>query len=299
MSAMDSIISVVLFPAIASFKLIQAAVLFLVWIIQHTVIVPLFVAFDLMVYTTFIKIPIIIPLKYLLELEDGENIQDLSWMKDQVLLFTTSALHFVIANVLIGLLVGYITGNWMRVVKLILLSKPKEKPKNSFAFKIKSEKTNEKSVQTTPFLNEFINSVTVADPLKKTHLAHTEDLLTPLKTTSTGTSSMLRENQLLRERLKNKKILVQDGLNLYEDDDGYNYTVGEEYAAGPLSPMNPGSFSSPDSTIPEESEDSPQESSQESPEGSPSPSKQGNKKYDSVFSRRLGENETLATSVGN
>lgn len=262
-------------------------------------IVPLFVAFDLMVYTTFIKIPIIIPLKYLLELDDGEKIQDFSWMKDQVLLFTTTALHFVFANILIGLFVGYITGNSMRVVKLILLSKSKEKPQNSFAFKTKSVKTNQRSVQTTPFLNEFINTVTAADPLKKTHTPHTEDLLTPLKTSTTGSSPILRENQLLRERLKNKKILVQDGLNLYEDDDGYNYTMGEEYAAGPLRPINPGSFSSPDSTIPEESEESPQESSQESPEGSPSPSKQGNKKYNSVFSRRLVENETLATSIGN
>lgn len=60
-------------------------------IISHTIIIPLKIFFKISIYIPFLKIPVIIPLVYLLELHE---IKSTDWILAQIELFSITTLHF-------------------------------------------------------------------------------------------------------------------------------------------------------------------------------------------------------------
>ncbi|KAK6456445.1 uncharacterized protein RJT20DRAFT_44742 [Scheffersomyces xylosifermentans] len=219
---------------------------FLFILVKHAIVIPLQLLVDIMVYNLFIRIPIVIPLKYLLELngvEHGED-EDFTWLMAQLQLFVVNAFHYLMVSAFLGVAVGAIMGFNLVIIRyLFTWGKNKKKssimtrarkngtrvghgpggvysvrnnkplkPRSNISFTLTpvSTKTTsprkDTSVQTTPFLSGLINSVIVGGGDE------------PVKATG---SKLGQSNANLRNRLGAHKR--EESAPMYEDDDGYNY----------------------------------------------------------------------------
>lgn len=90
-------------------------------IISHTIIIPLKIFFKISIYIPFLKIPVIIPLVYLLELHE---IKSTDWILAQIELFSITTLHFLIVCIFLGGIVGTIAGINMSAISIVLSGEP-------------------------------------------------------------------------------------------------------------------------------------------------------------------------------
>ncbi|CAX40131.1 conserved hypothetical protein [Candida dubliniensis CD36] len=101
-------------PVIFIYNLLHA-------IISHTIIIPLKLFFKISIYIPFLKIPVIVPLIYLLELHE---IKDTKWILTQIELFSITTLHFLIVCIILGGIVGTIAGINMSAISIVLSGEP-------------------------------------------------------------------------------------------------------------------------------------------------------------------------------
>lgn len=137
MSIITSTILVLFYPVTFLYRLINQVVL-------HTIIIPLQLAFKITIYIPFIKIPILDPLIYLLELQDFKIRDNEQWIINQINLFLITGIHYVGACLIIGAGVGIWMGINLSLINLIL-KVPNFDEKSIDSYKIK--KTNSNRVQ--------------------------------------------------------------------------------------------------------------------------------------------------------
>ncbi|KAK6199546.1 uncharacterized protein RJT21DRAFT_121928 [Scheffersomyces amazonensis] len=101
-------------------------VMFQLNIIRHLLITPLYLALYIVGYTVFVKIPVVLPLRYLLELDDefrsyGDvaESEELKWLMSQVQLFVLEVIHFGLASIVIGVFVGAAVSVGLRVISVV------------------------------------------------------------------------------------------------------------------------------------------------------------------------------------
>ncbi|EGW34071.1 uncharacterized protein SPAPADRAFT_65251 [Spathaspora passalidarum NRRL Y-27907] len=197
MSVVASIVNAILAP----FKLVFAINLF---ILSNAVFIPLSLMVNIMIYTPLIKIPIIIPLRYFLELEDGK-FDDLNWIAGQIELFFLTLFHFVMVSFYIGVIVGVVTWMNLSAIRFVLtlpLKEDEQMTQNKQPLPI--EESNSRRQQ----LFDLIDPVIVPDVNLKNRVRNKIDArrgLTPLSENNSVSSAITPQ---------------------YEDDDGYHFTTG-------------------------------------------------------------------------
>ncbi|RCK59248.1 hypothetical protein Cantr_07711 [Candida viswanathii] len=112
MSIITTAISTLTYPVTFLYSLIR---LFVV----HTIIIPLQLAFKITIYIPFIKIPILDPLIYLLELQDFKIRNNEQWIINQINLFLITGIHYVLACLIIGAGVGIWMGVNLSLINLV------------------------------------------------------------------------------------------------------------------------------------------------------------------------------------
>ncbi|RCK62716.1 hypothetical protein Cantr_09200 [Candida viswanathii] len=112
MSIITTTISTLTYPVTFLYSLIR---LFVV----HTIIIPLQLAFKITIYIPFIKIPILDPLIYLLELQDFKIRNNEQWIINQINLFLITGIHYVLACLIIGAGVGIWMGVNLSLINLV------------------------------------------------------------------------------------------------------------------------------------------------------------------------------------
>ncbi|KAK6868724.1 hypothetical protein K6H11_004096 [Candida tropicalis] len=134
MSIITSTILVLFYPVTFLYRLINQVVL-------HTIIIPLQLAFKITIYIPFIKIPILDPLIYLLELQDFKIRDNEQWIINQINLFLITGIHYVGACLIIGAGVGIWMGINLSLINLIL-KVPNFDEKSIDSYKIKKTNSN-------------------------------------------------------------------------------------------------------------------------------------------------------------
>ncbi|ODV82034.1 uncharacterized protein CANTADRAFT_132441 [Suhomyces tanzawaensis NRRL Y-17324] len=248
-------LSIVLAPFRLAYNVTSYTVNLVVSAVSHTIVIPVLLTFNIMIYTPFIRMPFVGPLVWLLELNNSEHVSDYDWLSQQLHLFLVNAFHFVLVAVYIGVIVGVLSGLNLKVIRFVFglflrsgdaaTSRPKDT----------------KAMQTTPFLDEVYSralkkeqqnnaadNIEAFSPVQSIPSNSTESLVTHLeplsppysprdgvRSTASGIESRLSA-QRLRERFRNKDHFVNDGgMDIYEDDDGYGYNeAGAEMAQAPL-----------------------------------------------------------------
>lgn len=109
--------------------------------VLHTIIIPLQLAFKITIYIPFIKIPILDPLIYLLELQDFKIRDNEQWIINQINLFLITGIHYVGACLIIGAGVGIWMGINLSLINLIL-KVPNFDDNTIDSYKIKKTNTN-------------------------------------------------------------------------------------------------------------------------------------------------------------
>ena len=109
--------------------------------VLHTIIIPLQLAFKITIYIPFIKIPILDPLIYLLELQDFKIRDNEQWIINQINLFLITGIHYVGACLIIGAGVGIWMGINLSLINLIL-KVPNFDDKTIDSYKIKKSNSN-------------------------------------------------------------------------------------------------------------------------------------------------------------
>lgn len=203
-------------------------------LVLHLLLIPIQLLVLITIYTALIKIPIVIPLSYVLELNDSNPERaDNAWLAAQLHLFFVNFTHFAMVSVFLGICAGTILGwNIIGIRYLLTWGKRKTKKGSRSLYKsyqgskvstrnanisspdrkrfvtpvssAKSSPRRDASAQSTPLLSRLLNTVVVDD--------HTE---------TRATGSNIHTSGNLRGRLTNK---TKQEL-VYEDDDGYSYSM--------------------------------------------------------------------------
>lgn len=201
--SISSVINVLLSP----FKLFIAINVF---IVVNTIIIPFSLLLNIMIYTPLVKLPIVIPLKYLLELQDVK-FTDYHWLSHQVELFVLTLFHFVMVSIYIGITVGVFTWVNLSAIRYVLtlpleLTEDKQS-KNRIELEPATEKKNKTTItpdhriqdQDTGYY-DFLNQVVVPDVVEP------------------------RQQALSAQTLPSEISPEETHHHVYEDDDGYIYT---------------------------------------------------------------------------
>lgn len=234
-------------------------------LIKHTVLIPLKLLFVITVYIPFIKLPVLLPAKFLLDLESDWQADILIlWLSSQIELLVLSCIHFVMVNVFLGIIVGLLTGFNLKAIRYVLTWKPKSKLK---------KKTPKWARQSRQFVLELALSNVVIDDYpqaKRTPLL--EDIgLSQLPAPKLMVVTLLLQFGLtnnMRQRTLGKSLPTRNAaLTLeYEDDDGYSAYISmaldslsllaKDFSNLPLSPTRRSSLHN----IDEVEEEDPKES---------------------------------------
>lgn len=190
-------------------------------LIKHMVLIPLKLLFVITVYIPFVKLPVLIPAKFLFDLEtDWQADILILWLSSQLELLVLSCIHFVMVNVFLGIIVGLLTGFNLKAIRYVLTWKPKSKIKKkppkwarqSRRFVLELALSNvvvEENPQAkrTPLLEDIGLSQLPAPKLMIVTLLLQFDLTNNMRQRTLGKSLPNRASALTLE---------------YEDDDGYS-----------------------------------------------------------------------------
>lgn len=246
------LIQIVLSPFNIILPLIQKIFLLNKYLLNHFIFIPLKLLFLITIYIPFIKIPIIIPLKFILELNDDWNEKNVSWFQSQIELFLINVIHFFMVNVFLGIFVGILTGLNLKFIRFLLTwnenktSNVADKP----LVKKKSYKSSPKLSKYSPKSKSKIKSI---QPNSKKFPLNLDEVIIPdvntdftwetlgisqlpslNKTISTGINPNVTHN--IRD-FKKTSMSSDEKVLIYEDDDGYQYSYNEKK----LDEMNPNS----------------------------------------------------------
>lgn len=202
-------------------KLIEANV----YLVKHTVLIPLKLLFIITVYIPFIKLPVLWPARHILELEPDWYADKLMlWLGGQVELFIISIVHFVMVNVFLGVIVGVLTGFNLKAIRYVLTWKPKEK-------KRKQKRTPRWARDSRQFVLDLALLHVVVEPPNAKRTPLIEDLgLSQLPLTKSTVLLLLQPfgpTNTMRQR-QSLPLLPSsaNSTGLYDDDDGYQaYTI--------------------------------------------------------------------------
>ncbi|RLV89213.1 hypothetical protein JA1_005263 [Spathaspora sp. JA1] len=205
-----SIVTTVVNAILAPFRLLLAINLF---IITNAVFIPISLVINIMVYTPLIKIPIVIPLRYFLELDKG-NFDDFGWLAGQVELFFLTLFHFVMVSFYIGIIVGLITWMNLSAIRFVL----------TLPLKSTEQQEQQEAVHNKKPLSSGIDRHQLFD------------LVNPVIISDVDVARNTLRDKIEARRAKSDKITsetnpvtesVSSGITPhYEDDDGYNFPSG-------------------------------------------------------------------------
>ncbi|CAI5755751.1 unnamed protein product [Candida verbasci] len=175
------------------------------FIFFNTVYIPVSLVFTICLYIPFIKLPILKPLIYLLELENFEIFEDISWIKTQFELFLITTLHFIICSIYIGIGIGVISGLNLSTIQFI------------FSLSIPEEIKNFEQIW-----DEKANNMLIDPPrIKK----EDEDVGVNIKLEPQPVAPVTAKDKIKLKMLENKKEkgIIEEIPVGFEDDDGYSY----------------------------------------------------------------------------
>lgn len=184
--------------------------------------------FLITIYIPFIKIPIVIPIKFLLELNDDWNEKTLSWFQSQIELLLINIIHFFMVNVFLGIFVGILTGLNLKFIRYLLTwnetKSTNNKPLVKKASKGSPKKLKAIKSKPTSFKKFPLNFDQVIIPDSVEEALGISQLPSTNKTISTGINPNVTHN--IRTFKKSSGSSDEDIL-IYEDDDGYSYAQDE------------------------------------------------------------------------
>ncbi|CAN3360311.1 hypothetical protein DICA3_D10528 [Diutina catenulata] len=189
-----------------------------VYVIKHTLLIPLKLLFVITVYIPFIKLPVLTPAKYMLELDnDWYADKSASWFSGQVELFIVNIVHFVMVNVFLGVIVGLLTGFNLKAIRYVLTWKPRKSHK---------KKTPKWARHSRQFVAELSNHVVTEDVPSR--VPSIKDLglsqLPATKATVSTSAENYPSTNTMRQRSAPQSPSSTNAM-LYEDDDGYSAYV--------------------------------------------------------------------------
>jgi hypothetical protein len=231
------------------------------FILNHFIFIPLRLLFLITIYIPFIKVPVVLPIKFILELNDDFTSRGIPWFQSQIELFFINIIHFFMVNVFLGIFVGAVAGMNLKVIRYFLTweTDPNHKPLNNKPASSnlypmsttssgshivypnanidhmddvspKLPRSPAKPVETPKPLS-FLDSVVVAasemEPSTTLEALGISELPSTDRAKSISTSIKQHLTHNIRDRTNKLSRSESSDVFMYEDDDGYNYSYEE------------------------------------------------------------------------